>query len=72
MTRIVGWLDECLSKLGKDFVPFVWGLSVGIFIAGSSVTFINFYHLKKDCTVIGAFRIDTEAFACKPVQPQAR
>jgi hypothetical protein len=70
MMRIIGWIDTVLSKISEDFVPFFWGLSVGIFIAGSTVTAINFYHLKKDCNVIGAFRIDNEAFACKPVTPR--
>jgi len=68
MTKIVGWIDDLLGKLWKDFVPFMWGLSVGIFIAGTSVTAINFYHLKKDCSVLGVFRIDMEAFACKSLQ----
>ena len=72
MTRVVGWIDELFSKLSRDFVPLMWGFAIGVFIAGSSVTTINFYHLKKDCEVVGAFRIDREAFACKPVQPQAK
>lgn len=70
MMRIIGWIDTVLLKISEDFVPFMWGLSVGIFIAGSTVTAINFHHLKKDCNVIGAFRIDNEAFACKPVTPR--